>query len=148
MGSGRRRKCITKRGRKERHLRSLSAPSILQRPHKIRRKLWTNQQMLAAMKSVQEGEFGVNEAAKQHGVPPTTLKDRLSGRVQHGSKPGPRPYLDEHEEKALSSFITDCASVGYAKTRRDVMGIAQSTAEGKGLLRNEAISTGCCLELV
>jgi len=104
--------------------------------------------MLAAMKSVQEGEFGVNKAAKQHGVPPTTLKNRLSGHVQHGTKPGPHPYLDEHEEKVLSSFITDCASVGYMKTRRDVMGIAQSTEEGKGLLRKDTISTGCCLEFV
>jgi len=100
--------------------------------------------MLAAMKSVQEGEFGVNEAAKQHGVPPTTLKDRLSGRVQHGTKLGPPPCLDKHEEKVLSLFLTNCASVGYAKTRRDAMGIAQSTAEGKGLLRKDAISTGCC----
>jgi len=116
MGSGGHQRCITKRGRKERHRKSLSAPSIIQRPDKIRCKLWTNQQMLAAMKSVQEGKFGVNEAAKQHGIPPTTLKDRLSGRVQHGTKPGPPPYLDEHEEKVLSSFLTDCASVGYAKT--------------------------------
>jgi len=90
----------------------------------------------------------VNEAAKQHGVPPTTLKDRLSGRVQHGTKPGPRPYLDEHEEKVLSSFITDCTSVEYVKTRRNVMEIAQLTAKGKGLLRKDAISTGCCLELI
>jgi len=112
MGSGGHRKCIAKGGRKECHHTSLSASSVLQRPEKIRRKLWTNQQMLAAMKSVQEGEFGVNEATKQHGVPPTTLKDCLSGRVQLGIKPGPPPYLDEHEEKVLSSFLTDCASVG------------------------------------
>ena len=140
-----RRKCLTKRGKKERHRRSLSAPSVLQRPERKRRKLWTDEQMTAAMKSVQEGKFGVNEAALQHGVPPTTLKDRLSGRVQHGTKPGPLPYLNEAEEKELSSFIINCASVGYAKTRRDVMGIAQSTAESKGLLRKDAISTGCCL---
>ena len=27
---------------------------------------------------------GVNKAARNHGVPPTTLKDRISNRVQHG----------------------------------------------------------------
>ena len=97
------------------------------------------------MKSVQEGKFVVNETAVQHSVPPTTLKYRLSGHVQHGTKPGSPPYL---EEKVLSSFITICASVGYAKTHRDVMGIAQSTAERKGLLRKDAISTGCCLIVV
>ena len=51
------------------------------------------------MKSVQEGEFGLNEAAKQLGVLPTMLKDHLSRRVQHETKPGPPLYLDGHEEK-------------------------------------------------
>ena len=70
-----RRKCLTKRGKKEHHRRSLSAPSVLQRPKRKRRKLWTDEQMTAAMKSIQEGgKFGVNEAALQHGVPPITLK--------------------------------------------------------------------------
>ena len=81
----------------------IAAPSILQRPEK-KTKSWSNAQMLAATKSIQEGQFGPNEAAKQHGIPPAMLKDCLSGRVQHETKPGPPPYLDEHEGKVLSSF--------------------------------------------
>lgn len=42
---------------------------------------------------VLEGELGVNRVADQFPVPRTTLKDRLSGRGTHGSKPGPAPYL-------------------------------------------------------
>ena len=140
-----RRKCLTKSEKKERHRRSLSALSVLQRPERKMCKLWTDEQMTVAMKSVQEGKLGVHETALQHGVPPTTLKDCLNGHVQCGTKPGPLPYLNEAEEKELLSFIVNCASVGYAKTRRDVMGIAQSTAESKGLLQKDAISTGCCL---
>ena len=30
-------------------------------------------------------------AARLHGVPRSTLTDRLSGRVIHGTKPGPNP---------------------------------------------------------
>ena len=74
------------------------------------------------MKSMQEGKFGVNKAALQHDVPPTTLKDRPSGNAQHGTKPDPLPYLNEAEEKELSLFITIC---GSAKTHKDVMRIAQ-----------------------
>ena len=58
-------------------------------PEKKRRK-WTNEQMIAAIKAVEKNGSGINQAAIAHNVPKTTLKDRLSGRVQHGSKPGPK----------------------------------------------------------
>ena len=79
--------------------------------------------MIAAMKLAQEQDFGVNDATLQHGVPLTTLKDHLSSCIQHGTKPGLLLYLNEAEEKELSSFIVNCVSVGYAKTCRVVVGI-------------------------
>ena len=56
--------------------------------------------------------------------PPKTLKDRLAGQVQHGDKPGPKPYIDQHEEKELGYFCNSALSVWYGKTCRDVMAIA------------------------
>ena len=56
--------------------------------------------MVAAMKAVEEGG-AVRTAACELGVPYSTLKDRLCGRVQHGTKPGPRPYLSCTEEADL-----------------------------------------------
>ena len=53
----------------------------------VNRKQWTDQQMEAAMKAV-EGGKGINKAAGDHGVPATTLQNRVSGRVVHGDKPG------------------------------------------------------------
>ena len=37
--------------------------------------------MVRAIGAIKDGKMGVNHAAKEHGVPRTTLKDRLSGRV-------------------------------------------------------------------
>jgi len=51
---------------------------------------WTNQSMLAAINAVQNGS-SVNMAAICHGVPRTTLQDRLSGGVIRRTKPGPPP---------------------------------------------------------
>lgn len=84
--------------------------------------------MVAAMKAVEEGQ-SINSAARDHGVPKTTLKDRVSGRIAHGSKPGPKPYLTSAEEKELAEFLKSCAKMGYGKTRRDVKGIAESVAQ-------------------
>ena len=81
----------------------------------------------------------INQAALDHGVPPTMLKNRLSGRVL---KSGPKQYLSCEEETELATFLKSCASVGYGKTRRDVMGIAQSVAMDKGILRGHRIGQG------
>jgi hypothetical protein len=64
-----------------------------------KRNLWTNEQVEAAMLSMGNEEMSANKAADLHGVPRSTLKNRLSGRVEHGKNPGPKPYLTRDEEK-------------------------------------------------
>ena len=54
---------------------------------------WSDEQMRWAMEAVINGELGINRSAIQYGVPKTTLKDCISGRVQHGTKPGQVAYL-------------------------------------------------------
>ena len=100
-----------------------------------KRRQWTNEQIKQALKAVQTGSL-INEAALDYGVPRTTLKDRLSGRVKYGDKPGPKQYLKSEEETELNTSLTTCASVGYGKTSGGVMGIAQSVAMDKGILRS------------
>ena len=65
--------------------------------------------MKKAIEAVETGESGVNIAALDFGVPKSTLKDRISGRVSHGRKPGPKPYLTPGEEKELAEFVKSCA---------------------------------------
>ena len=73
-------------------------------PEKKRRMKWTDEQMVAAIKVVEKNKSGINQAAITHNMPKTTLKDRLSGRVQHGSKAGPKPCFDDEEESELFDF--------------------------------------------
>ena len=40
------------------------------------------------MEAVMNGELRINRSAVEHGVPKTTLKDRIAGRVKHSTKPG------------------------------------------------------------
>ena len=62
---------------------------------------WTDEQMRRAMEAVMKGELGVNHSALEHGVPRTTLKDRLTGRVKHGANPRPVAYLNQKEEELV-----------------------------------------------
>jgi len=84
----------------------------------------------------------VNAAAAQFGVPPSTLRDRLSGRVVHGTRPGPAPYLEKGEETQLVEYLTATSKVGYDKTRKHVMNIVERVAKYKGVLKKDKISCG------
>lgn len=75
--------------------------------------------------------MGQNAAASEFDVPATTLKDRLNGRVEHGSKPGPAPYLTDDEEAELAKFLIEISQIGYGKTKQEVLMIVQKTLEKK-----------------
>ncbi len=114
-----------------------SAPALLSKRPRLptKRKNWSNASMLAAIEAVRKGDISINKAALLHGIPSTTLKDRLSGRVAHGTKPGPRQYLDHEEERALANHLVEAARAGYGKTRKQVKGIVENVAKEKNLLR-------------
>ena len=84
----------------------------------------------------------MKRAAEQHGVPRTTLRDRISGHVQHGKKPGPEPYLNREEEEDLVNFIEEVAEVGFGKTRKQIKAMVEQTAREKQVLRKQKISDG------
>ena len=100
------------------------------KPKSLRK--WSNESMLKAIEAVHSGAMGANKAARTYGVPPSTLKDRLSGRVKHGANPGPLPYLTSDEEDELATFLIRASEVGSGKTKREVIVIVQHVLEKKG----------------
>ena len=65
------------------------------------------------MKAVQEEGMTVSGAAKQFQVPRKTLDDRIKGRVEHGSRPGPPTALSAEEEGALAAYLLYMAKHGF-----------------------------------
>lgn len=92
-------------------------------------KLGDNELMVLEIEAVKDGKTGVNCAAREYGVPRTTLKDRLLGRVENGKNPGHHPYLTAQEEDELAAFLKKAAQVGYGKTKREVLLILQKALE-------------------
>ena len=132
MGAQRR-----KRGRP----RSRSAPALLRGDLTVKkRKQYSDELMKAVLESVKSGN-SISRAACEHDVPRQTLQDCVYGRVVHGSKPGPNPYLSQTEEKELSSFLVDVAKAGYGKSRKQVKRIAESVACEKGSLETRKYQT-------
>ena len=69
--------------------------------------------------------ISISAAARDHGFPITTQKHRLSGRVPHGTKPGPVSYLSCSEDEKLAVSLLDANKVGHGKTRQKVKIIAE-----------------------
>ena len=86
--------------------------------------------MLDAMKAVQDGS-PITTAARVHGVPKTSLYNRIKGRVVHGVKPGPKQYLSMEEETELAEFAIEAVC---GQTRKQIMTIAENVAKDKGIL--------------
>ena len=53
------------------------ATSVKPRPKNL---IYTKEAMIAACHAVQNEKKGIREAARDHGVPPSTLRDRLKGK--------------------------------------------------------------------
>ena len=114
---------------RKRKRRPKGPPKPNNRPKKYRK--WDDESMSGAIKSVMDGKMGINRAADQYGVPRTTLKDRLSGRVVQGTNPGPIPYLSASEEYELFQHLLTCAEIGYPKTKCQVIGIVRQAVQKK-----------------
>ena len=76
--------------------------------------------MVRAFEAVQQGELSVRRAAEEYGVPRSTLQDKVAGRSVLNARSG-RALLTSNEEKHLADFLIGCASIGYAKSRKDVL---------------------------
>ena len=73
--------------------------------------------MEKAMNEVIFKRDGVNRVPKQYDVPPTTLKDRISGQVQNGVKPGGPGFVTPEEDQELADLLVECCKMEIEKQR-------------------------------
>ena len=84
--------------------------------------------------------MSVQRAAEEYNIPKSTLHDCLSGKVMFGSVSRPTKYPSDVEEKELVQFLLGCLSIGFAKSRNQILAIAQSVVHQKGI--NVTVTNG------
>ena len=107
------------------------APHVTTRPEVY--KQWNDKKMTRAMKAVNEEGISVRRAVSEFNVPRKTLNDRINGKVVHGTLSGRSRYLNYIEEEELVRFLLQSSSIGYARTRSEVIALVQRICFGKGL---------------
>lgn len=96
-----------------------------------KRKLWTDESISVAIKSVVDDGMGPRQAARVYNVPVETLRRRVNGTVPLGCHPEPLGCLpephtvfSEEEELRVDEYIINMADMGFGLTREDVMQLA------------------------
>jgi len=118
------------RKKKQGRPRTRSAPPALNTEKCAKtQKQWTNKNTEAAMKAVIDENTPISRAAKDHYVPVSTLHDKVSGKVSHGDKPGPKPLLSAVEEKEFANFWCKFPRLGTERQERKY-GICRESSKG------------------
>ncbi|CAL1530445.1 unnamed protein product [Lymnaea stagnalis] len=109
-----------------------------------KRRLYSKEALQAAYKAVKDSSISVNAAAKQYGVPLTTLRDRVDGRISiDTTRPGPPLLMAKEEESEIAHFLQTMARYGYRYTRLELAEIAtdQAVEKGKRTPRSNGLTT-------
>lgn len=56
---------------------------------------WTEEAMSAAVADVKQNGISIRKAAEKYSVPPTTLNNRTTGKIQEGARWGGTPLLSQ-----------------------------------------------------
>ena len=90
--------------------------------------------MIKAVTAVENG-MPIRRASELYSVPKSTLHDRVVGKVQHGTRPGPLAYLTVEEEEELVEFLIGCAEIGYPHTIPQILGIVNYKGISKNVMQ-------------
>ena len=81
------------------------------------RATWSTQSLASAMAAVKDKRLGLRAAAREYGIPHTTLKDHIDGKYKHATgdtKHLGRPsILPPAQEKELADHIMKCESMFF-----------------------------------
>lgn len=72
--------------------------------------------------------MAIRKAARLCGIPPQSLRDKVTGKTKIGRKSGPPTIFTSSEESLLRDHILFLAKVGYPLSRREVISLANNSA--------------------
>ncbi|KAJ8321704.1 hypothetical protein KUTeg_000175 [Tegillarca granosa] len=96
-------------------------------------KSYTDEAMSAAITDVKNNQLSIRESSKKYNVPKSSLSDRLTGKVQAGSKWGRRPLFSDQDEKEMIKCATDRAQWGIGFSKSNFIRFAGAMADSKGI---------------
>lgn len=98
------------------------------KPGSLRGQSWTEENLQRAVQAVRDG-INIKSAADAHGIPRTTLRNRIKSKSCSKGRMGPDSLLGEANETKLCNHILDLQKAGFPITRNDLRSLAFEFAE-------------------
>ena len=92
---------------------------------------WTDSQLQAAMKEIQEGKSWIRAAAAKFGIPSSSLHDHLSGKTAQMRR-GPQTVLSQVMEKEIATTCIVLQEFGFPVTKDLVASIIRDLLQESG----------------
>lgn len=93
---------------------------------------WTEEAMSAAVTDVKTNGLSIRKAAAKYSVPPTTLNNRTTGKIQEGAKWGRAPLLSKADEEGLLENAKKRAELGVGYSKHNFLRCASELAKRRG----------------
>ncbi|KAL8608163.1 hypothetical protein ACOMHN_016618 [Nucella lapillus] len=94
---------------------------------------YSEESITAACQAVRNGN-SLRTAAKEHGVPHTTLRDRLKGRISIRQKP--RTVLPPEEEGKVLEWLKESSRRGFGRTKQQLISPVETVVTNSSLPNN------------
>ena len=92
---------------------------------KVAYRCYSSSAMMNAYRAVMENHIPVNSVAITYGVPQTTLRQSIIGRVDpETTSSDPLPQLNQEEEAIFVEHLRSMAVLGYGYTKNEVVSMA------------------------
>ncbi|KAF4531325.1 hypothetical protein B566_EDAN019424 [Ephemera danica] len=101
--------------------------------HKKKRRLYESSHLHQAIDCVINGGASIQSAAKRFHIPKSTLADKLSGKSELDTKPGPKPYLNPFIEQILIILWRDSQQRGLLFGTHQLQTLCQQIIQEKNL---------------
>lgn len=83
---------------------------------------YSEKNLQLALQAIRENNVGVRAAAKEYGVPKSTVQDRISGkRLDVLRKTGPQPIMTVEGEKRIANWVLNLAKCGFPIKKAELM---------------------------
>ena len=95
---------------------------------------YTKDSLHLAIEDVRTNKLSLRKAARQYGIPKSTLSLYVSGKLQIGAKRGPASVLSAEEEQRLVDYAVHMGQIGYGRTREQLFDIVAKIVSKDGCL--------------
>ena len=89
---------------------------------------WSSEDISCAITEIRNG-LSYRKAERKYGIPKSTLHLYAIGKIELGSRPGPRSILTTAEEEQLVQYVVEMSRIGYGCTKQQVQDMVQAIIE-------------------